>query len=81
MTKNRGKNRVTFASNLLIFIGVGIIIAALIYMIGNLHRADSLIKMWVPFMIAGVWLTFLGGVLGFGNSEKPLRKNVIGFQN
>jgi len=48
------------ASAVLIILGVFIIMAALIYMIGNLYRADSFISIWLPFMLSGVVLCFWG---------------------
>ena len=70
--KLQTKDRV---SNLILYIGVGITLAALIYMIGNLHRADSIITIWMPFMVAGLGLSFTGGVImRIPNKQNNLRQ-------
>ena len=54
---------VSIASNLFFYSGVFILMSALIYMIGNLYKADSIIGIWFPFMIAGVLLVFMSQLI------------------
>lgn len=67
-------SRATIVSNSFIFIGVCIILAALVYMIVNLNRADSIITMWIPFIAAGVFLSFFGLIFSIltRNSERKM---------
>ncbi|MDR2147413.1 MAG: hypothetical protein LBE91_13235 [Tannerella sp.] len=57
-------SRITVVSNSCIIIGACIILSALIYMIVNLDKADSIVTMWMVFMITGISLSFLGGFMG-----------------
>ncbi len=45
--------------NLVMYGGVLIILTSLFIMMFNLPRADSIIHIWLPFMIAGVILVFI----------------------
>ena len=56
-------NRAAIASNLLLIIGTCIILAALIYMIINLHEADSIITIWLLFIGAGLYLSLMGSFM------------------
>ena len=61
-----GKNnssRATIVSNLFIIVGICIVLPALVYMIVNLDRADSIITMWITFMVVGVLLSYCGLIL------------------
>lgn len=49
----------SIASNSLLYLGVLVLIIALIYMIANLAKADTIISIWLPFMIAGVFMVFM----------------------
>jgi len=60
---NVNNSNFTIASNLFIGTGICIILAALIYMIVNLDKADSIIKIWMPFMAAGIFLSFAGTII------------------
>lgn len=53
----------SLASNMLFYSGVFILLSALIYMIGNLYRADLIIRIWFPFMIVGVILVFMSQLI------------------
>jgi hypothetical protein len=61
--RESNSSRTTIVSNLFFIIGTGIILAALVYMIVSLDKADSIIAMWAPFMAAGVLLVFWGLIL------------------
>jgi hypothetical protein len=43
--------------------GIIVTVSALIYMILNLHRADSIIKFWIPFMAIGLSFIFIGIIM------------------
>ena len=51
------------ASKLILFLGVAILISALIYMIANFAKADLIISIWIPFMITGVFLVFMSQMI------------------
>ena len=53
-------SRTTIVSNFLLTIGTSITLAALIYMIVNLDKADSIITMWILFMAVGLSLSLWG---------------------
>ncbi len=54
---------VSIASQSVLYLGVVILISALIYMIANVARADAIISIWLPFMIAGVFLVFISQMI------------------
>lgn len=56
---SRNARRVTSASNLMLYLGVVVLIVALFYMISNYAEADKIISIWLPFMLAGVFLIFI----------------------
>ena len=74
-SRENNNNRTTIVSNLLFAIGICIMLPALVYMIVNLDRADSIITMWMMFMMVGVLLSFFGLILRIltGSSEKKVR--------
>lgn len=49
----------SIASNSLLYLGV----LVLIYMIVNLAKADTIISIWLPFMIAGVFMVFMSQLI------------------
>ena len=63
----------TIVSNLLIAVGVCIVLPALVYMIVNLDRADSIIVIWLTFMMVGTLLSFWGTILRL-MTKSPERK-------
>jgi ABC-type transport system involved in cytochrome c biogenesis permease component len=73
--RENNNSRATIVSNLFFIIGTGIILAALVYMIVNLNKADSIITMWITFMAAGVLLAFYGLIIKIltRNSERKIR--------
>ncbi len=54
---------VSIASQSMLYLGVVILISALTYMIANLAKADAIISIWLPFMIAGVFLVFMSQMI------------------
>ncbi|MGE5520909.1 MAG: hypothetical protein ACM3VS_13340 [Candidatus Dadabacteria bacterium] len=47
-------------SEIIMYIGIVVLLAAFIYMILDIDHADSIAALWLPFVIAGVLLVFLG---------------------
>ena len=41
----------SIASKSILYLGIIILISALIYMIANFAKADAIINIWLPFMI------------------------------
>ena len=67
----------TFAiivANLFLIIGTCTILAALIYMIINLNKADSIVKVVMPFMVAGIFLVFGSLVISLKSKSKLTKK-------
>lgn len=64
-TKHDSKDTryISVASKLMLYLGVIILISSLIYMIANFAKADSIISIWLPFIIAGVFLIFMSQVI------------------
>ncbi len=54
---------VSIASQSMLYLGIVILISALIYMISNFAKADSIISIWLPFMITGVFLVFMSQMI------------------
>ena len=51
------RNRTTsIVSNTMLYLGVIILIASLIYMIVNLNRAEAILGIWIIFMMSGLFL-------------------------
>jgi len=71
--RENNSSRANIVSNLLIAVGVCIVLPALVYMIVNLDRADSIIAIWLTFMVIGVLLSFLGTILRL-ITKSPERK-------
>ena len=44
----------------MLLIGAFIIVFSLIFMLFNLSKSDSIIIIWLPFMISGIALIFIG---------------------
>ncbi len=53
----------SIASNSLLYLGELVLIIALIYMIVNSAKADTIISIWLPFMIAGVFMVFMSQLI------------------
>ncbi len=60
VTKN---NHFSNASRLILYLGVVILISALIYIIANFEIADSIVSIWLPFMIVGLFLVFMSQMI------------------
>jgi Na+/melibiose symporter-like transporter len=58
--RESNSSRMTIGSNLLFIVGTCITLAALVYMIVNLDKADSIITMWIFLLAVGILLMFLG---------------------
>lgn len=56
-TNNKESNNriVSMVSKLLFYSGIVVLMSALIYMIGNLAKADSFVGMWLVFVITGIF--------------------------
>jgi len=51
------------ASNATLYMGVLILILALFYLILNFEKADAVVGLWLPFMIAGVFLVSFSQII------------------
>ena len=70
LTNNTRRNSkdtryVSVAGRSILYLGVVILIAALVYMIANFAKADTIIHVWLPFMIAGVFLIFMSQLINW----------------
>ncbi len=59
---NKSRNS-SLISKLMIFIGAVVVIVGLIYILMNLNTVDGVAKAWLPFVIGGAVLMFLGVVV------------------
>jgi hypothetical protein len=48
-----------YVGKVYLYSGVVILISALFYMIGHLHKADSIVHVWLPIMTGGTVLVFM----------------------
>lgn len=64
-TKRDSKDarRLSITSQSMLYLGVVILILALMYMIANLAKADAIISIWLPFMIAGIFLVVISQMI------------------
>jgi hypothetical protein len=57
------KRSITLASNIMLYLGVIIIIASLVYILVNINNADALIVLWLVFMLAGLFLVVMSHMI------------------
>jgi hypothetical protein len=69
--KRGSKNtpNIPFPINFMLYLGIIIIIAALIYLIANFSKADLIASTWLPFMIAGVFMVFMSQIIKWRNAR------------
>ena len=60
---NKINQKVIIVVNVFFYLGVLLSILCLGYMIVNLSRADKIINIWLPFMIAGPMIVFLSQLI------------------
>ena|GEM_PF-3203824 len=74
-SKENVRNRTAILSNSLFVIGTCIMLTALVYMITNLEKADSILTTWIIFLVTGLLLVVLGVVIrpATKNSERKTR--------
>ena len=53
------KTSINTTSNIYLYAGLFVLISSLIYMIINIARADPVVMLWFPFMLAGIALVFV----------------------
>lgn len=67
MVKNKN---VEFARRFNLFLGIAVILSSLIWMISNIERADSIVSVWLPFMVAGVFLIFISFLINLAYKKQ-----------
>ncbi len=65
------------AADVIFLSGIIVMISALIYMILNLHSADSIVKFWIPFMAIGLSFILIGIIMRPKSLVKRERKRFI----
>jgi FtsH-binding integral membrane protein len=66
LKKNLAKTqtkRGNLVSKIYLYLGIVILVSALFYMIGNLHKADEIVHLWLPIMGSGTILVFISLIL------------------
>jgi hypothetical protein len=64
LRKNSGSyKRSSIITNTILLIGIAVLIFSLLFLIISLDKADSIIMIWLPFMISGVVLVFVSQVI------------------
>jgi PD-(D/E)XK nuclease superfamily len=76
LTSQRTKHSqfTTVASNSLLFLGAMLIVSALIYLLINLEKSDSLIVILLPNIVAGIALLFISQLIMPGLPRLRRRK-------
>jgi hypothetical protein len=69
LTQRRNSWQIT---NTLLYTGLALILASLIYMIIHLEKADAIIVLWLPFIFSGVSLVLLSTIF---SRQKPGMKS------
>ncbi len=62
-SEQKPKRSITLASNIMLYLGVIIIIASLVYILVNINNADALIVLWLVFMLAGLFLVVMSHMI------------------
>jgi hypothetical protein len=63
-------HNVSLASKTLFIVGVLTSFFALCYMLLNIEKADSIISLWLPFMIAGIVIIYLSQLIKLIGTKK-----------
>jgi|GEM_PF-2498627 len=58
------------SGNLMMIIGTAIAFTCIIYALCNFYKLDSIVKIWLPFMIAGVFCIYMGLLMSFKNQKR-----------
>jgi protein-S-isoprenylcysteine O-methyltransferase Ste14 len=67
---NRKNSRITqIVSQIMLLLGAFILIFGLIFMMINLSKSDSIIMIWIPFIITGIALVMMSLLI------KPKKEN------
>ncbi len=61
--KSKVDKRTSIVSAILLNIGIVISLSSMLYLIANISIADSIIEIWLPFMLAGVFLIFFSQMI------------------
>ncbi len=59
----KSNRSITLVSNIMLYLGVIIIIASLVYILVNINNADALIVLWLVFMLAGLFLVVMSHMI------------------
>lgn len=59
----KATHKAVIVSKSMLLMGMFIILSALMYMMINVARADSIIHIWLPFIVAGVFLIFISQLI------------------
>jgi hypothetical protein len=60
-------------SRLLMYLGVVVIVSALILMLLNFQKIDSTYAIWLSLMLAGVFFVFVSQLIEWGRLRFPLK--------
>lgn len=73
--KNQAKEKlkhqriVSILSNTLLFLGTLVVISAIIYLLVNLEKSDSLVIMLAPFFVGGLGFIFISQLIKRGKPK------------
>jgi hypothetical membrane protein len=48
------------SGNLMMILGTVIMLSCFVFAFINFYKIDSIMRTWIPFMISGVFLTYMG---------------------
>lgn len=69
--KNATTKKIELASRINLYLGITILLSALIWLISNIDKADSIVNIWLPIMMVGTSLVFISSLIKFAYKNKP----------
>ena len=68
--KNATNKKIELASRINLYLGITILLSALIWLILNIEKADSIVNIWLPIMIVGTFLVLISSLIKFAYKNK-----------
>ena len=63
--KNVTNKKFKLLSCINLFLGITVLLSCLVWMILNIDKADSIVNVWLPIMLAGTFLIFISLLIQF----------------
>ena len=75
ISNNKIDQKVRIVVNVFFYLGVLLSVLCLGYMIVNLSKADKIISIWLPFMIAGPMIVFLSQLIKWQYTSEETKRS------